>query len=96
MARCCNAGDAVLEKLYKARWGLEDGVGSIIMSPTRELADQLFIRCTEICRQASRVQCRPFNWWTRIRRRERSRESYEYINLYTWTPSQAHGHNPKF
>ncbi|KAM0063502.1 putative RNA helicase [Helianthus debilis subsp. tardiflorus] len=32
----------VLEKLYKARWGLEDGVGSIIMSPTRELADQLF------------------------------------------------------
>ncbi|MFS7889957.1 putative RNA helicase [Helianthus anomalus] len=33
---------AVLEKLYKARWGLEDGVGSIIMAPTRELANQLF------------------------------------------------------
>ncbi|KAL7592580.1 hypothetical protein Lser_V15G35349 [Lactuca serriola] len=32
----------VLEKLYKARWGIEDGVGSIIMSPTRELADQIF------------------------------------------------------
>ncbi|XP_071725801.1 DEAD-box ATP-dependent RNA helicase 32 [Rutidosis leptorrhynchoides] len=32
----------VLEKLYKARWGLEDGVGCIIISPTRELADQLF------------------------------------------------------
>ncbi|KAI3768965.1 hypothetical protein L6452_00061 [Arctium lappa] len=32
----------VLEKLYKARWGLEDGVGSIILSPTRELANQLF------------------------------------------------------
>ncbi|XP_019190349.1 PREDICTED: DEAD-box ATP-dependent RNA helicase 32 [Ipomoea nil] len=32
----------VLEKLYKARWGPEDGVGCIIMSPTRELADQLF------------------------------------------------------
>ncbi|XP_024968303.1 DEAD-box ATP-dependent RNA helicase 32 isoform X2 [Cynara cardunculus var. scolymus] len=32
----------VLEKLYKARWGLEDGLGSIILSPTRELADQLF------------------------------------------------------
>ncbi|KAJ0776187.1 putative RNA helicase [Helianthus annuus] len=31
-----------LEKLYKARWGLEDGVGSIIMAPTRELANQLF------------------------------------------------------
>ncbi|XP_009600136.1 DEAD-box ATP-dependent RNA helicase 32 [Nicotiana tomentosiformis] len=32
----------VLEKLYKARWGDEDGVGCIIMSPTRELAGQLF------------------------------------------------------
>ncbi|KAL8033575.1 hypothetical protein ABFX02_13G168200 [Erythranthe guttata] len=32
----------VLEKLYRARWGPEDGVGCIIMSPTRELASQLF------------------------------------------------------
>ncbi|XP_059282300.1 DEAD-box ATP-dependent RNA helicase 32 [Lycium ferocissimum] len=32
----------VLEKLYKVRWGPEDGVGCIIMSPTRELAGQLF------------------------------------------------------
>jgi hypothetical protein len=31
-----------LEKLYKERWGSEDGVGSIIISPTRELAGQLF------------------------------------------------------
>ncbi|GFP98135.1 dead-box ATP-dependent RNA helicase 32 [Phtheirospermum japonicum] len=32
----------VIEKLYRARWGQEDGVGCIIMSPTRELASQLF------------------------------------------------------
>lgn len=32
----------ILEKLYKERWGSEDGVGSIIISPTRELAGQLF------------------------------------------------------
>lgn len=32
----------VLEKLYKQRWGPQDGVGSIIISPTRELASQLF------------------------------------------------------
>ncbi|KAL6999301.1 DEAD-box ATP-dependent RNA helicase 32 [Sarracenia purpurea var. burkii] len=32
----------VLEKLYRSRWGPEDGVGSIIISPTRELAGQLF------------------------------------------------------
>ncbi|CAO2841337.1 unnamed protein product [Amaranthus hypochondriacus] len=32
----------VLEKLYKERWSPEDGVGCIIISPTRELASQLF------------------------------------------------------
>lgn len=32
----------VLEKLHRMRWGPEDGIGSIIMSPTRELAYQLF------------------------------------------------------
>uniref|UniRef100_A0A2P2LSM2 ATP-dependent RNA helicase n=2 Tax=Rhizophora mucronata TaxID=61149 RepID=A0A2P2LSM2_RHIMU len=32
----------VLEKLHRERWGPQDGVGSIIMSPTRELAGQLF------------------------------------------------------
>ncbi|CAJ2630714.1 unnamed protein product [Trifolium pratense] len=32
----------VLEKLYRERWGPEDGVGSIIISPTWELADQIF------------------------------------------------------
>lgn len=32
----------VLEKLYRLRWGPEDGVGSIIISPTRELTGQLF------------------------------------------------------
>ncbi|KAJ6797561.1 DEAD-box ATP-dependent RNA helicase 32 isoform X2 [Iris pallida] len=32
----------VIEKLYRARWGPEDGVGSIIISPTKELAGQLF------------------------------------------------------
>lgn len=32
----------MLEKLYRERWGPEDGVGSIIISPTRELAGQIF------------------------------------------------------
>ncbi|CAK9321847.1 unnamed protein product [Citrullus colocynthis] len=32
----------VLEKLYRERWGPEAGVGSIIISPTRELGAQLF------------------------------------------------------
>ncbi|KAI4321947.1 hypothetical protein MLD38_035269 [Melastoma candidum] len=32
----------VLEKLYREKWSPEAGVGSIIISPTRELAAQLF------------------------------------------------------
>lgn len=32
----------VIEKLYRERWGPEDGVGCIIISPTRELAGQIF------------------------------------------------------
>ncbi|CAA7394408.1 unnamed protein product [Spirodela intermedia] len=32
----------VIEKLYRLRWGVHDGVGSIIISPTKELAGQLF------------------------------------------------------
>ncbi|XP_047334689.1 DEAD-box ATP-dependent RNA helicase 32 [Impatiens glandulifera] len=38
----------VLEKLYRAKWGPEDGVGSIIISPTRELAAQLFEVLTSV------------------------------------------------
>ncbi|KAL2609428.1 hypothetical protein R1flu_028001 [Riccia fluitans] len=32
----------VVEKLYRLRWSGEDGVGAIIISPTRELAFQIF------------------------------------------------------
>ncbi|KAJ4801407.1 RNA helicase [Rhynchospora pubera] len=32
----------VIEKLYRLRWGPEDGVGALILSPTKDLAVQLF------------------------------------------------------
>ncbi|KAJ3670441.1 hypothetical protein LUZ60_010765 [Juncus effusus] len=32
----------VIEKLYRLRWGSEDGVGALIISPTKDLAVQLF------------------------------------------------------
>ncbi|CAM6084394.1 unnamed protein product [Calypogeia fissa] len=32
----------VVEKLYRLRWGADDGLGAIIISPTRELAFQIF------------------------------------------------------
>lgn len=32
----------MLEKLYRLRWGALDGLGALIISPTRELALQIF------------------------------------------------------
>nr|Q0D622.2 RecName: Full=DEAD-box ATP-dependent RNA helicase 32 [Oryza sativa Japonica Group]BAC83715.1 putative RNA helicase [Oryza sativa Japonica Group]BAD31318.1 putative RNA helicase [Oryza sativa Japonica Group] len=32
----------VLEKLYRERWGPEDGVGCIVLSPNKDLAGQIF------------------------------------------------------
>jgi ATP-dependent RNA helicase DDX10/DBP4 len=32
----------VIEKLYRLRWGAMDGIGAVIISPTRELAMQIF------------------------------------------------------
>lgn len=32
----------VLERLYRAKWSIADGIGAIIISPTRELALQIF------------------------------------------------------
>ena len=32
----------VLENLYRARWGPQDGLGALIITPTRELAAQIF------------------------------------------------------
>jgi len=32
----------VLEKLYKEKWSQRDGLGALIISPTRELAVQTF------------------------------------------------------
>lgn len=32
----------LIEKLYRLRWGLLDGLGALVISPTRELALQIF------------------------------------------------------
>lgn len=34
--------EQVLEKLYRLKWGRLDGLGALIISPTRELAMQIF------------------------------------------------------
>lgn len=38
----------VIEKLYRERWGPEDGVGCIILSPTNDLAGQIFEVITKV------------------------------------------------
>ena len=37
----------VLERLFHAKWSKDDGLGALIISPTRELAIQIF----EVCRR---------------------------------------------
>jgi hypothetical protein len=32
----------VVEKLYRLKWGKPDGLGALVISPTRELAMQIF------------------------------------------------------
>eukprot|EP01087_Luapelamoeba_hula_P021062 TRINITY_DN729_c1_g1_i1.p1 TRINITY_DN729_c1_g1~~TRINITY_DN729_c1_g1_i1.p1 ORF type:complete len:601 (-),score=76.10 TRINITY_DN729_c1_g1_i1:581-2155(-) len=32
----------ILEKLYRLKWGIQDGLGALVLSPTRELALQIF------------------------------------------------------
>lgn len=32
----------LVEKLYRLKWGIPDGLGGLIISPTRELAMQIF------------------------------------------------------
>lgn len=37
--RCC---PQLLEALFRARWGRLDGLGALVLTPTRELAMQIF------------------------------------------------------
>ena len=32
----------VIEKLFRERWGKYDGLGALVLTPTRELALQIF------------------------------------------------------
>jgi superfamily II DNA/RNA helicase len=32
----------VIEKLFRERWGKYDGLGALVLTPTRELAFQIF------------------------------------------------------
>ena len=39
----------VIEKLFRERWGKFDGLGALILTPTRELALQIFDELRKVC-----------------------------------------------
>lgn len=79
----------VLEKLYRERWGPEDGVGSIIISPTRELAHQLF----EVLQRVGKHH--GFSAGLLIGGRkdiETEKERVNYLNILVCTPGRLLDH----
>ncbi len=48
----------VLEKLYRAKWTKYDGLGALVISPTRELALQVRVACVTGQRHASQLFAR--------------------------------------
>jgi len=41
----------VIEKLYRLQWGALDGLGALVISPTRELALQIFNELRKVGRR---------------------------------------------
>eukprot|EP00793_Prasinoderma_coloniale_P000014 PRCOL_00005522-RA len=41
----------VVERLYRLRWTRQDGVGALVLSPTRELAKQIFVELRKVANQ---------------------------------------------
>ena len=39
----------VIEKLFRERWNQYDGLGALILTPTRELALQIFDELRKVC-----------------------------------------------
>ena len=44
-----------MEKLFRERWGKFDGLGALILTPTRELALQIFDELRKVCTKRSSV-----------------------------------------
>ena len=88
---------SVLEKLNHARWSKEDGLGAVILTPTRELALQIFqVGFSLIVGVAVDWEIPDVFSWANYWREGSSdgageNRDHEYLNLYSWTASAALG-----
>ena len=48
--RLCFHRDQVIERLFRERWGKYDGLGALVLTPTRELALQIFDELRKVCK----------------------------------------------
>ncbi|KAK3127168.1 hypothetical protein QOZ80_7AG0569290 [Eleusine coracana subsp. coracana] len=79
----------VLEKLYRERWGPEDGVGGIILSPTTDLAGQIF----EVFRNVGKAHT--FSAGAIVGKRkgiEEEKTRMNYLNIIVCTPGRLVQH----
>ena len=77
-----------LEKLYRMKWGRDDGVGAIFVSPTRELAMQIYTEIVKVGKEHT------FSVALLVGGRdvERERSRVNGINLLCCTPGRLLQH----
>lgn len=101
----------VLEILYRKKWGPQDGLGALIISPTRELvgfstilsspqrliwiSGRSNIRSPAIYWWPPFLLCWTHNWREESKRREGTLISHEYSRSYPWSPSPTYGPNDR-
>lgn len=78
----------VLEILYRKRWGNEDGLGALIISPTRELAIQIF----EVLRKIGRYHTFSAGLVIGGKDLGEERERIERLNILVCTPGRILQH----
>ncbi|GJN32464.1 hypothetical protein PR202_gb20978 [Eleusine coracana subsp. coracana] len=79
----------VLEKLYRERWSPEDGVGCIILSPTTDLAGQIF----QVFRDVGKAHT--FSAGSIVGKRkgiEEEKTRMKYLNIIVCTPGRLVQH----
>lgn len=78
----------VLEMLYRAKWGHVDGLGALVISPTRELAVQIF----EVLRTIGKFHSFSAGLVIGGKSLEDERERLSKMNILIATPGRLQQH----